>query len=100
MKRISDSRSQISDLKYDCSGEFKSGIWDLRSPMDDFIIVIYLFFVLLVLVCAFLLPITALVISIRASQRVKRFSNVDRGAGDSLRTQLQNLEARLQRIET
>jgi uncharacterized membrane protein len=66
--------------------------------MDDFIILIYLFFVLLVLVCAFVLPIAALVISIRASQRVKRLSSVEGATGNSL-AQLQNLEARLQRIE-
>ena len=67
--------------------------------MDDFIIVIYLLFVLLALACAFVLPITALVISIRASRRVKGLSNVEGATGNSLRTQLQNLEARLQRIE-
>src|SRR5215470_19961915 len=67
--------------------------------MDDFIIVIYLFFVLLVLVCALVLPITALIISIRASRRVKGLSNVEGATGNSLRIELQNLEARLQRIE-
>jgi len=33
MKDEKDLRFQISDLKYDCSGEFKSGIWDLRSEI-------------------------------------------------------------------
>jgi len=67
--------------------------------MDDFIIVIYLLFVLLVLACAFVLPITALVISIRASRRVKRISNIEDVTGDPLAAQLRNLETRLQRLE-
>src|ERR1043166_2738664 len=67
--------------------------------MDDFIIVIYLLFVLLVLVCTFVLPITALVISIRASRMAKRLTNVEGVTENSLAGRLQNLEARLQRIE-
>jgi uncharacterized membrane protein len=72
--------------------------------MDDFIIVIYLLFVLFVLVCTFVLPITALVISIRASRRVKRLSNLDDLTADSqqqplINAHLRNLEARIQRIE-
>src|SRR5262245_7135029 len=72
--------------------------------MDDFFILIYLLFILLVLVCAFVLPIAALIISIRASRKLKHFSSLDSVTANPqqqtrLTAQLQNLEARLQQIE-
>jgi uncharacterized membrane protein len=68
--------------------------------MNDFFILIYLLFILLVLVCTFVLPITALVISIRASRKLKRLPNVEVGQGNSQQqTQFKDLEARIQRLE-
>ncbi len=68
--------------------------------MDDFFIPIALLFILLLMVCAFVLPITALVISIRSSQKLKHLPGVGVGQGNSQQqAQLKDLEARIQRLE-
>ena len=71
--------------------------------MDDIFILLYLLFVVFVLLCTFVLPIVALVISVRASRKVRRLSGGEdvsaNGQQQTLTAQLQNLEERIRRLE-
>ena len=71
--------------------------------MDDIFILIYLLLVVFGVICIFVLPIVALIISIHASRKVKRLSSVESVPANSqqqaLIAQLQNLEARIRRLE-
>jgi uncharacterized membrane protein len=75
--------------------------------MNDFFIVIYLLILLVVLLSIFALPIAALVISIRSARKLKqRVSKLEAMQGQdepqthgSLADHVQNLNARIQRLE-
>lgn len=77
--------------------------------MDDFFILIYVLFLLLILVCVLVLPIAALIVSIRSASKLKqRVAKLEQAYGLGLQTnqpdaagpQLQNLQARIQRLES
>ena len=77
--------------------------------MYDFFILIYVLFLLLILVCVLVLPIAALIVSIRSASKLRqRVAKLEQAYGLGLQTnqpdaadpQLQNLQARIQRLES